>query len=83
MYNAGANFLINQFNNMKAITKTQITDGNDDLIVLVFESDEERIRIGEQILNGFEPKDGKRAWAIFPEETISGEYVSDFVSRLI
>jgi hypothetical protein len=68
---------------MKAITKTQITDSDENLIVLVFENDEERIRIGNQILNNFEPKEGKRAYAIYPDDKITGEYVIKFVTPFI
>ncbi len=40
-----------------------------DSVILVFENDNERIHVGKQLLENFEPKEGIRKYGIFPEDT--------------
>ena len=58
---------------MKIKCKFGVIDTDKEGVVLCFENDEERIKHGNNLLNVFQPKEGQRKYAVFPDGSTNEE----------
>lgn len=67
---------------MKIVTRSEITNADNDLVLIVFKDDAERKAVIKH-LQSMKDKPGERGYAMYPEEKFKPEWVRSFAETFI